>query len=156
MDFRNLPRGFWRLIRIPQLLYALGFGPLIGSFVLLLTTTGRKTGKPRVVPLQYEKEEGVVYLGSARGPEADWFRNILANPEVELRIGSRRYRGTAQPITDAQSIADFLELRMKRRPRMMRVLLRLEGFSEDPCRAELEALGERTAAVAIGSLEPIA
>ncbi len=156
MDFRNIPRGVWRLNRVPQLLYALGFGPLIGSFVLLLKTTGRKSGKARVVPLQYEEEDGVVYLGSARGPEADWFRNILVNPGVELRIGSRRYRGTAEAITDAGRIADFLELRMKRRPRMMRTLLRLEGLSGEPCRAELEALGERTAAVAIRSLEPIA
>jgi deazaflavin-dependent oxidoreductase (nitroreductase family) len=145
------------LIRVPQLLYALGFGPLIGSFVLLLTTTGRKSGKPRMVPLQYEyeEEEGVVYLGSARGPEADWFRNIQANPKVELRIGSLRYQGLAQAITDAGGIADFLELRMKRRPRMMRAMLRLEGLSGDPSRAELEALGRRTAAVAVRSLEPI-
>jgi deazaflavin-dependent oxidoreductase (nitroreductase family) len=155
MNFRKAPRTFWRLIRVPQLLYALGLGPLIGGFVLLLTTKGRKSGKRRVVPLQYEEDQGVFYIGSARGTDADWFRNILANPEVELQIGSRHYRGLAHPITDAASIADFLELRLKHRPRMMKAMLRLEGLTGKPSRAELEALGERTAAIAIRSLEQL-
>jgi deazaflavin-dependent oxidoreductase (nitroreductase family) len=154
MNASKVPRVVWRLIRIPQLLYALGLGPLVGGFVLLLTTIGRKSGLPRKVPLQYEWEDGVVYLGSARGTEADWFRNILANPGVELQIGSRRYRGTANPLTDVESIADFLELRMRRHPRMMRVLLRMEGLSGPPSRADLEALSNRIAAVAVRSLEP--
>jgi len=44
------PRFFWRFIHIgPRIAYALGLGPLIGRFVLLLTTYGRKSGRPRVV-----------------------------------------------------------------------------------------------------------
>ena len=42
----------WRALRIPpQLLYKLGFGRIYGRLVLLLTTTGRKSGKPHVTPL---------------------------------------------------------------------------------------------------------
>lgn len=154
MDFRKFPRVFWRLIRIPQLLYAVGLGPLIGSFVLLLTTKGRKSGRPRVVPLQYEEDQGVLYIGSARGTKADWFCNILANPEVEVQVGSRRYHGVAQPLGDAASIADFLEMKLKHRPRMMRVLLRMEGVTGDINRMELEALSEQITAVSIHLLEP--
>jgi len=39
-----------------RLLYRLGLGPLVGRVVLLLTTTGRKSGLPRVTPLQAELE----------------------------------------------------------------------------------------------------
>ena len=41
--------------KIHRVLYAIGLGPLIGRIILLLTTTGRKSGKKRVTPLQYEK-----------------------------------------------------------------------------------------------------
>jgi len=40
--------------RLMKALYAVGLGPVVGRLVLLLTTTGRKTGLPRVTPLQYE------------------------------------------------------------------------------------------------------
>ena len=44
--------------------------------VLLLTTIGRKSGLPRITPLQYEEIDGAYYVASARGAQADWFRNI--------------------------------------------------------------------------------
>jgi deazaflavin-dependent oxidoreductase (nitroreductase family) len=148
-----MPGFFWKLIRVPRLLYALGLGPLIGRLVLLLTTTGRKTGKPRVVPLQYEEDEGVVYLGSARGAEADWYRNIVANPRVHVQIGSRRFEGLAQPLPEPSQIIDFLELRLRKRPRLMVAMLRLEGLGPNPSRAELEGLARKTTAVAIRPVE---
>jgi deazaflavin-dependent oxidoreductase (nitroreductase family) len=153
MFAERVPKIFWRLTRVPQLLYALGLGPLVGGLILLLATTGRKSGKRRVVPLQYEEHDGVIYLGSARGSNADWFRNIQANPQVELQIGSRRFRGMAQPLSDPASIADFLELRLWHRPKLMRAMLRLEGLSRQPDRADLEALAGQIAAVAIRPLE---
>jgi len=99
---------------VMKALYDIGLGPLIGRVVLLLTTTGRKTGLPRVTPLQYEEIDGTFYLGSSRGQKADWFRNILANPHVEVRVKSRRFRGMAETVTDPLRIADFLELRLSR------------------------------------------
>ena len=66
-DFRQLKKYLWRLMRIPpRVAYAIGLGPLIGRHVLLLTTTGRKSGLRRVTPLQYEEIDGVFYIGSAR------------------------------------------------------------------------------------------
>lgn len=64
--------------------YLCGFGPQ--KIVLLLTTAGRRTGQPRITPLQYEVEGRTLYLASARGAHADWYRNILANPCVQLQI----------------------------------------------------------------------
>jgi hypothetical protein len=50
--FRQTPKFILRLIRIPpQIAYTIGLGPLIGKLILLLITTGRKTGKKRVTPL---------------------------------------------------------------------------------------------------------
>ena len=98
---------FWRAIKKPPVLfYAIGLGPVIGRLVLLLTTVGRKSGLPCVTPLQYEDIEGNIYIASARGIQADWFRNILVNPRVVVQVGSKEFNGLADPITDPARIAD--------------------------------------------------
>ena len=134
---------------VMKALYDIGLGPLIGRLVLLLTTTGRKTGLPRVTPLQYEEIDGAFYLGSSRGQKADWFRNILANPHVEVRVKSRRFRGVAEAVTDPLRVADFLELRLKRHPKMIGAILQREGLPAQPERAQLEAYAAKLAMVVV-------
>ena len=140
----------WRALRIPpQLLYKLGFGRIYGRLVLLLTTTGRKSGKPHVTPLQYEEIDGAIYIGAGRGQEADWFRNIVANPHIAVEVKSRRFRGVAEPITDPARIADFLALRMQRHPKMVGAILRIAGLPSRPTRAQLEEYALNRAMVVI-------
>lgn len=150
----RVPRFAWRLMRLPpRAAYAVGLGPLIGRMVLLLTTTGRKSGLPRVTPLQYEEIEGVFYVGAARGVRADWFRNIQANPQVEVRVKSRRFRGVAEPVTDAGRIADFLEVRLRRHPRMVAAIVKSEKLPSKPTRQQLEAYAAMRAMVVIRPLK---
>jgi len=130
-------------------LYRLGLGHFIGRLILLLTTTGRKSGLPRVTPLQYEEVDGAVYVASALGTRADWFRNILANPCVQMQVGPRQFDGIAETVTDPGRIADFLELRLRRHPKMVGVILKSEGLPEAPSRAELEAYARQLAMVII-------
>lgn len=137
--FDTTPKFVLRLMHLPpRALYALGLGPLIGRLLLLLTTIGRKTGKARVTPLQYEEIDGCIYLGAALGQRADWVRNIRANPAVEVRVKGRRFHGTASIINDCGQIADFLEVRLQRHPRMVGAILRGDGVSLPPTRAALE------------------
>jgi F420H(2)-dependent quinone reductase len=69
-------------------------GAIAGHPVLLLTTTGRRTGLPRTTPLQYQLVGGnVVVVASNRGapvPPA-WFGNLRMNPDVSVRIGSEQF-----------------------------------------------------------------
>ena len=130
-------------------LYAIGLGPVVGRFILLLTTIGRKSGLPRITPLQYEEIAGQIYIGSARGPQADWFRNIVANPRVHIRVKSREFNGIAQPVTDVARIADFLELRLERHPRMVGAILASEGLPRKPSRADIEEYARRLAMVIV-------
>lgn len=148
--FSHTPKFVLRLIHFPpRLLYSLGLGPLIGRMVLLLTTTGRKSGLPRVTPLQYEEVDNIIYVTAARGQKADWFRNIIANPHVEVRLGSRRLRSLAKPITDPLRIADFLELRLQRHPQMVGAILKAEGLPARPNRSQLEVYASKLALVEI-------
>lgn len=135
--------------KLIKLLYTIGLGPIIGRMLLLLTTTGRKSGLPRVTPLQYEEIDGLIYVGSARGTQADWFRNIPANPRVHVRVESRQFQGVAEPITDPVQIADFIELRLRRHPRMIGAILKSEGLPAVPSRAQLEDYARNLALVII-------
>jgi deazaflavin-dependent oxidoreductase (nitroreductase family) len=153
MDFQNLPLATLRKIkRPPQVAYALGLGRFIGRLVLLLTTTGRKTGLPRVTPLQYEEIDGMIYIGSARGQQADWYKNILANPRVQVRVKNRRFAGLAETSTNPERIADFLQLRLQRHPRMIAAMFRMEGLPAKPNRADLLAYAGHLALVTIKPL----
>jgi len=68
-------------------------GRLGGMPVLLLTTRGRRSGRPWTVPLTYFEDGGaVVLVASYAGDDRDpgWYRNLLAHPEVEVTRGGHR------------------------------------------------------------------
>jgi deazaflavin-dependent oxidoreductase (nitroreductase family) len=74
-------------------------GTLMGLPVLLLTTTGRKSGQPRTNALMYVPHGGdfvviASVLGEPRHPF--WWRNLEANPEASVLIGSTTYRVRAR------------------------------------------------------------
>jgi hypothetical protein len=106
-----------------------------------------------VTPLQYEEVDGTIFVGSARGTHADWFSNLRADPNVEVQIGAHRFKGVAQAITDPIKIADFLELRLKRHPKIVGTILRSEGLSPAAARQELERYAGMRALVAINPIE---
>ena len=136
--------------KIHRLLYAIGFGSLIGGFILLLTTTGRKSGMKRVTPLQYEKIGADYYLGAARGIKADWVRNIQANPQVEIRVGAKQIHGAAEVVTDPARFADFIEIRLQRHPRMIGFIMeKAHRLPKRPSRAQLEDMAKTEAFVIV-------
>jgi deazaflavin-dependent oxidoreductase (nitroreductase family) len=116
-----------------------------------LTTIGRRSGLPRVTPLLYDEIDGIIYVASARGAKADWYKNLRANPNVEVRIGSRRIKGHADPITDPLQVTDFLEMRLKLHPILAAAVMRIEGLGSTPSREQLESYAKRRTLVAIRS-----
>ncbi len=136
--------------KIHRVLYAIGLGTLIGRIILLLTTTGRRSGLKRVTPLQYELIGADYYLGAARGVKADWVRNIQTNPQVEVRVGAKYFHGTAEVVTDPSKFADFLEVRLERHPLMVGLIMeRAHGLPRRPSREQLEGLAKEDAFVII-------
>lgn len=133
-------------------LYEHGLAPVLGRMILLLTTTGRKTGLPRITPLQYELIDGAYCVGSARGASADWVRNILLNPLVSVRVKNETFPGKAEVICGSQQVADFIEIRLQRHPRLISAILRMDGITEKPTRAVLEKYAESLALVKIKQL----
>lgn len=61
--------------------------------ICLLTTTGRKSGQPRTVPLVYLRDGDSIVLVASKGGLADnpqWYGNLKANPAVHIEIGRHR------------------------------------------------------------------
>jgi deazaflavin-dependent oxidoreductase (nitroreductase family) len=69
-------------------------GPLSGKGVL--TTTGRRTGKPRRHSVRAIRQRDRVYLVSISGTHSSWFANLQANPQVRLRLPPRNDRAGAE------------------------------------------------------------
>jgi len=91
-----------RWVALPVLRAGLGpvfSTPLTGS-LMILRTTGRKSGARREIPLGYAIADGNVYCIAGFGPETQWFKNILANPEVEVVLPLGAISGTAEEVTD--------------------------------------------------------
>jgi deazaflavin-dependent oxidoreductase (nitroreductase family) len=69
------------------------FGNLDGTPVLLLTTTGRKSGQPRTAPVVYLRDgDRLVVIGSNAGNlrAPAWALNLEANPDAEVEVGRER------------------------------------------------------------------
>ena len=136
--------------KIHRVLYAIGLGPLVGRIILLLTTTGRRSGKKRVTPLQYEMIGRDYYLGSARGIKSDWVRNIQSDPQVEIRVGGKHFRCTAEVVADPSKFADFMEVRLERHPLMIGFIMeKAHGLPKHHSREQLEALAINEAFVIV-------
>ena len=80
-------------------LYRLSGGKIAGSMkgapILLLTTTGRKTGKTRVTPLLYLRDDENLVVVASKGGAPNhpvWFLNLEANPDVGVEVGRTRVR----------------------------------------------------------------
>jgi deazaflavin-dependent oxidoreductase (nitroreductase family) len=76
-----------------------------GVPICLLTTTGRKSGTPRTVPLCFLADGDRVVLVASQGGLPDdpqWYKNLLADPAVDLQVGATHRRMTARTAEPAE------------------------------------------------------
>src|SRR6266516_7965043 len=74
-----------------------GWAPLI-----LLTTTGAKTGQPRIAPLMLVTDGDRLLAVASKGghpKHPEWYFNLLAHPEVTVEVGSEKFTTTARILT---------------------------------------------------------
>jgi deazaflavin-dependent oxidoreductase (nitroreductase family) len=86
------------------LLWRLGLGSWgnpteFGGAVMVIKHTGRKSGLPRLTPVNYAILDGEIYCTAGFGSRADWFRNIQVHPQVEVWLPDGRRLGVAQDVT---------------------------------------------------------
>jgi deazaflavin-dependent oxidoreductase (nitroreductase family) len=74
-------------------------GAFEGAPMLLLHTTGAKSGQARISPLTYRDDDGrLVVFGSKGGAPThpDWYHNLVANPRADVEVGTDRFAVTAR------------------------------------------------------------
>jgi len=80
-------------------------GQFEGAPLVLLTTTGARTGKVRTNPLVslVDEDRVVIFASKAGAPtNPDWYHNIVANPRVTVEQGSERYEADATIVEGAE------------------------------------------------------
>jgi deazaflavin-dependent oxidoreductase (nitroreductase family) len=110
------------IFKIPILYYKLGLGWMLEKRFLLLTTSGRKTGKLRFTPLEFEfnPQEDWYRVSPGWGGNTDWYKNVLNNPTVAVQVGRRTFNALAEPVP-LEEVAKNMQNISMRHPGMDRV-----------------------------------
>ena len=131
-DKHKRSRSGWlqrRFAKWALVVYRLGLGPLIAGRVLILTTRGRKTGRPVRTPLWYVREGEVIYCLSRRGLSSQWLKNLQSAPGARLRVGNRYWQAQGSLVSEAQERDRVAELFFQKYGRLGRLLLNRDRLS---------------------------
>jgi deazaflavin-dependent oxidoreductase (nitroreductase family) len=139
--------------KIPLVVHKLGFGGwerLIGAQWMLITTIGRRSGKPRqamVDVLLHNGQTDTYYILSAYGSRADWVRNIQANPHFEAQVGRRKFTARASTLSSEDAGAMLVEF-YRLKPAYTRAVMNAAGmkFNDED---DLRAIGGRLLLLAV-------
>lgn len=138
-------------------LWRLGLGgwinnsPRYGGRLMVLTHTGRKSGLRRHQPLNYAVVDGDVYCVAGFGAVSDWYKNLKADPRVEVWLPDGWWAGIAEDVSACQE-----------RVHLLREVLIASGFAAyaaglDPRKmsdAELATLAQEYRLVRIHRTQP--
>jgi deazaflavin-dependent oxidoreductase (nitroreductase family) len=133
------PAGVLRLLlRSPIWLYRAHLGWLAGHRLLYLAHRGRRSGARREVVAEvvgYDPAAPAATVIAAWGGTPDWYRNLLAAPAIEVRVGTHRWTRPCHRILDGQETLRALRDYQRAHPRVWRRIAPLLGFpvaADDP------------------------
>jgi len=134
---RDSRRGKQAVVNVFQKYVANPFVRLIAGRVpgapVLLETTGRKSGRPRQVPVGGRLVDDAFWLVSEHGFHSQYVKNLVAEPRVRMRIRGRWRLGTAHVLPD-----DDPQARLRRLPRFNSSAVRAMGTNLLTIRIDLE------------------
>jgi deazaflavin-dependent oxidoreductase (nitroreductase family) len=108
---------------------------------VLLETTGRRSGKPRQVPVGKALEGDTLWVIAEHGLRSAYVRNVQADPRVRVRVGRRWRTGIAQVLPE-----DDWRERQRRMPnRLNSAVVRAMGTEHVTVRVDLDPAGARPA-----------
>jgi deazaflavin-dependent oxidoreductase (nitroreductase family) len=102
------PHSVWRRFawRLPLLLWRMGFRPLP---MLVLTTRGMKTGRPRHVMIEHGFLNGTIYVVPGWGLRTQWYRNIAAESHVTVQRRGETFAAEAVTVTGESELIDIFQ-----------------------------------------------
>ena len=142
---KRLKAAFRYLNRFMVSMWRLGLGRWVNAWpdgsgrIFVLGHTGRRTGRRLWTPLNYAMVDGQLYCTAGFGATSDWYRNVMAEPRVEVWPPGERWAGLVEEVSDHPEHI-----------RLLREVLVASGFAAraagiDPRRMNDEELAASTA-----------
>lgn len=126
-------KGLMRLVyKFPINFFRLGLRPIVGRWFLLMTHIGRKSGQPRHTALEYRL--GIndhLYTISGYGAKSQWYKNIMANPIVNIQWLGGIAAYEAYRVTDEAEFRMGIQLYQSQLSQSLDVFLQREGIAND-------------------------
>ncbi len=99
---------------------------LLSKGMMLITVTGRKTGKPYTTPVGYFVDGDALWVMTNR--ERTWWRNVRNGADVGLLLRGEKVWGFAEPELDEKAVASRMTEYLRQEPRAARPLgIRMEN-----------------------------
>jgi len=148
--------AFRHVNRAMVMLWRLGLGRWVNIWpsgsgrILVIGHTGRRSGLRRWTPLNYANVNGELYCTAGFGATSDWYRNVTAEPRVEVWLTGERWMGVIDEASDHPE-----------RIRLLRAVLVASGFAApaagiDPRRLDDEALAAATSSYRLLRIRQVA
>lgn len=121
---QEMAQTFKQWNKVMVWMWKLGLGRFINmrpdeiGQIMVLLHTGRKSGQTRYTPLNYALIEEDVYCMAGFGSGAQWYKNVSANPQVEIWLPDGWWAGVAEEVTERD---DHLQI--------LRAVLQASGFA---------------------------
>jgi deazaflavin-dependent oxidoreductase (nitroreductase family) len=74
-----------------------------------ITVTGRVTGRQISAPVWFAQERGTLYLVPVHGSDSDWYKNVLATPQMQLTANDASITATVAPVKDPARVREVVE-----------------------------------------------
>jgi deazaflavin-dependent oxidoreductase (nitroreductase family) len=138
------------LFRIPIKFFQWNLTSLVPGWMLLLTSTGRNSGKPRYSVLEFSRREsdGAFMVMAGFSAHADWLKNLRACPDAMVQVGSDHVRVKASPVDEAES-AVYLEEVLRLNPGARWIFTRYVGHPVDGSVESLREVGRVIPVIAL-------
>lgn len=120
-----------------------------GKVLMVITTTGRKTGQQHSTPIGYQWD-GDTLLGFTRGGHSNWYKNMLKNSQVTLTIRGQQHTMRGEKIEGEAEILRALEIYKREQPNIVQ---RFFEISPDANGAELLKATEKVVLVRFRTAE---
>ena len=106
---QNIETEFFRALNAlvePWVRAGCGSPGLLPTGLVVLETTGAKSGQPRRVPLLATVFDGCVFIATVRGSRSLWVRNLAAEPRARYWVAGREHRGVARVFRPGEPLPD--------------------------------------------------
>ncbi len=121
-----------RLFRLPLFFQRIGLGILVPRNVLIITTTGRRSGRPHRTPVEFGPGAGghAYMVMSGWDGNTDWYRNARVDPCVRVWVHGAEWEARAVPVPD-EEVALLLKQIAQAQPAANRMWSRWAGVEMD-------------------------